>query len=497
MRRSPTVSAARSLLAIAAVVWAATASGSVSAPTPGEATASTGEIRYNAAAVAFRQGPGSARAEFFLRIPYREIKFIKADSLYEARLRITIELLKKDNGRAGYQQREARVQCTDPSATEDSLLGEIYTLGIAAPQGSYRYRVTVEDMNVARRGLVYQMKSKRRQGEVAGTIDLGDWLLRDPALSGIEFAWAVRGRTEESAFGKGPYEVLPQPSAHFGLFNDSVTFYYEIYAAPPPPDGRVYRISTTIWGSRADTLLRVVDSLRVSEGEAWPHAMTVDVASYPRGHYQLRLEILGKQEQALAVSQSAFDVLWSPESWTADAGDYYEVAASALLSSEEAVRFRTLTLGEKEVLIEDRWRMVDPTPETAENEARTTFRRRVDHANALYTIFERGMFSDRGRIWIRYGEPDEIRVERMPTLDKTLGYQIGDLPTNARESLAKVESGFPDARPYEIWTYQLRGHEIAPRVHMNEISSGMKFIFVDDQGYGEYILRYSSTASSR
>ena len=29
---------------------------------------------------------------------------------------------------------------------------------------------------------------------------------------------------------------------------------------------------------------------------------------------------------------------------------------------------------------------------------------------------------------------------------------------------------------------------------MNELTSGMKFVFVDEQGYGEYTLRYSSTS---
>ena len=107
------------------------------------------------------------------------------------------------------------------------------------------------------------------------------------------------------------------------------------------------------------------------------------------------------------------------------------------------------------------------------------------------------MFSDRGRIWIRYGEPDEVLQERMPTLDKTLDYQLGDLPSTAQQSLSKPDQGTADQRPYEIWTYHMNGHELAPSVHLNEISSGLKFVFVDEQGYGEYTLRYSSTGTLR
>ncbi len=487
------------LLALATVGRPGPARASIAAPTPGEPTTSTGDVRYDATAVAFRHGRKDVRAEFFIRVPYREIRFLQADSIYEGRLRLTVELLKaKGDQRVASTQQEARVQCTDRSATVDSMLAEIYTLGLTAAPGTYRYRVTVEDMNVGRRGFVFKVQGQRRQGVVAGVLDMGGWLFKDPALSGIEFAWAVRGRTEESAFGKGPYDVLPQPSAHFGLYDDSVTVYYEIYGSPPPPEGRIYRIRTRIWGGTSgDTLLTTVDSLRVTEGEAWPHAMSVDVASYPRGHYQLRLEILGPGNEVLANSQSAFDVLWSVESWAPDAADFYAVAATTLMSSEEALRFHTLSRGEKEVVLEDLWRKIDPTPDTAENEARETFRQRVAHANAEFSIFERGMFSDRGRIWIRYGEPDEIQQERMPTLDKTLDYQIGDLPATARQSLSKPDQGTADQRPYEIWTYQMSGHEIVPSHHMNEVASGLKFIFVDDQGYGDYILRYSSTGSLR
>ena len=127
---------------------------------------------------------------------------------------------------------------TDAAATSDSLMGEIYTLGMVAPPGTYRFKITVEDMNVARRGLVYQMKNKKRQGEVRGEIDMSEWLFRNPAVSGIEFAWNVQDRTAETPFGKGSFEVQPHPSAYYGYYKDMLSAYYEIYDLPPPPEGR-------------------------------------------------------------------------------------------------------------------------------------------------------------------------------------------------------------------------------------------------------------------
>jgi GWxTD domain-containing protein len=417
-------------------------------------------------------------------------------------VRVTAELLEKGRkSPIASRQQEARVHCLDLMSTQDSTLAEIYTLGLVAAEGAYRFRVVVEDLNVARTGFLYQMQKQRRQGEVAGAIDLGPWLFVEPALSGIEFAWAVRAATEESPFDRGPYEVIPQPAAHYGLMNDSLTVYHEIYDTPPPPEGRAYPIRTAIWSHTGDTMYVSVDSVRVREGRSWPRVLTFDLSAYPRGHYQIRLDILGGGGLPVSSTQSSFDVLWSPESWLPDAADFYEVAATTLLPGGDASGFQNLSRGEKEVLLEDLWRRYDPTPETAENEVRSTFRRRVEYANAHYTIFQRGMFTDRGRVWIRYGEPDDIEIERMPALDKdTIGHQLLDLPAEDREAITRTprdESQAADLRPYEIWTYDQRGRELVPGSTLPGAMKGLKFVFVDEQGYGDYILRYSTGGATR
>lgn len=461
----------------------------------GEIAASAGELRYHARAIAFRHGPNEARAEFVLRVPYAEMKFLPQDSLYSARLRVTAEMWNPSGKRVGFQQREAQVMVADPAVGLDSLLGEIYTLGVAVPQGKYKYRVVVEDMNVARQGLIYKMKNQKRQGKVEGEIDMGRWLFQSPALSGLELAWTIAPRGESTAFGKGPYEVYPQPSGYFGLFKDEISVYYEIYDRPVPAEGRAYRLQTSVLAADGDTVFATVDSLRMQEGSAWPHALSIDASAIPAGHYRLRLTLSRAGESAIATSQTEFDVLWSAQSWRPGAADFYEVEATTLLSAEQAVDFRMLSMGEKEVRMEKAWRETDPSPETAENESHVEFLRRVEVANARFSIFGPGMLSDRGRVYIRYGEPDETKVERLPVADKTLGYALGDqIPKASRDALTKIDQGAPDYRPYEIWTYNLRGKELGAHYGMSEINSGMKFVFVDDHGYGEYTLRYSSTS---
>lgn len=97
--------------------------------------------------------------------------------------------------------------------------------------------------------------------------------------------------------------------------------------------------------------------------------------------------------------------------------------------------------------IEDFWDKHDPSPGTLRNEAREEFYKRVLLADERYSLHARlkGWRSDRGRIYIKYGDPDEINSEVHPL----------------------------DSPPYIVWHYY---------------SLGKRFVFFDQKGYGDYTL---------
>jgi len=101
-------------------------------------------------------------------------------------------------------------------------------------------------------------------------------------------------------------------------------------------------------------------------------------------------------------------------------------------------------------VIEQFWVLHDPSPGTLRNETRELFYQRVMIADERYTIHSRlkGWRSDRGRIYIKYGEPDEVRAEPLPL----------------------------DTPPYIIWQYY---------------TENLQFVFVDEGGFGRYTLRNS------
>ena len=69
---------------------------------------------------------------------------------------------------------------------------------------------------------------------------------------------------------------------------------------------------------------------------------------------------------------------------------------------------RLQTDEERDQFIEQFWLRRDPTPDTVENEFKEEHYRRIAYANEHFASGIPGWKTDRGRIYIMYGPPDEI-----------------------------------------------------------------------------------------
>ena len=80
-----------------------------------------------------------------------------------------------------------------------------------------------------------------------------------------------------------------------------------------------------------------------------------------------------------------------------------------IITDEERKAFKRLnTDDERQQFIEQFWLRRDPTPDTEENEYKEEHYRRIAYANDHYASGIPGWKTDRGRIYIVYGPPDEI-----------------------------------------------------------------------------------------
>src|SRR6267154_206913 len=80
-----------------------------------------------------------------------------------------------------------------------------------------------------------------------------------------------------------------------------------------------------------------------------------------------------------------------------------------IITDEERTAFKRLaTDDERQTFIEGFWLRRDPTPDTEENEFKEEHYRRIEYANEHYASGIPGWKTDRGRIYITFGPPDEI-----------------------------------------------------------------------------------------
>ena len=126
---------------------------------------------------------------------------------------------------------------------------------------------------------------------------------------------------------------------------------------------------------------------------------------------------------------------------------------------ERAAFFTLLTVEQKEQFIEQFWVRRDPTPNTLENEFKDEHYRRIAYANEHFGADAiPGWESDRGRVYIVLGPPDEIESHVARTE-----------PTNPGS-----ENETPSF-PYQIWRYR--------RYHSGD---DLFFRFVDYCKCGDY-----------
>lgn len=134
-----------------------------------------------------------------------------------------------------------------------------------------------------------------------------------------------------------------------------------------------------------------------------------------------------------------------------------------ILSAAEIEAWKKLQNNEeREKFIEDVWRRRDPDPDTEENEYREAYYERLAYVNEHFSSGTPGYKTDRGRIYLKYGKPDEIDSHPAG----------GSYQRDPSEG-----GGSTSTYPFERWFYR----NIPGR-------SGAEIEFVDPTGTGEYRL---------
>jgi GWxTD domain-containing protein len=133
-----------------------------------------------------------------------------------------------------------------------------------------------------------------------------------------------------------------------------------------------------------------------------------------------------------------------------------------IITDEERQAFRQLSNDEeRDQFIEAFWQRRDPTPDTEENEYKEEHYQRIAYANEHFAAGIPGWKSDRGRIYIMYGKPDEIESH----------------PSGGTYERPMDEGGGSTSTfPFEDWRYR----------YLDNIGQEVIIEFVDTCMCGEY-----------
>jgi GWxTD domain-containing protein len=411
--------AALAALTVAAGAWAQTGID------PG-APLSIGGIRFAADVVASPSMEGRGAIEITYAVIYDELLFLKTDDGgFRARVEVTA-VVYDDEGRqiAGDSWRKTvETESYEQTNSREEAIREFVTLPVEP--GTYRLKLELSSLDTRAFGVTelrVEVPEVAPGGLAIGTLTFERRRYADPRAANI---------------------FARNPTREYGEEYPTVRVRIPVYADP----GTNLELKWFVEGSDRVTQMSGVDTVAQSSFLT-EYVREFSVLGLEVGPYIARVEVRPTTGGDEEVARSRFLVITSPKSW---GEDFEKMIAqiSYVASRDDVERILDADPEDRDRAWQAFWDSRDPDPSTPENEFKTEFLRRLGYANTRFRSVVEGWQTDMGRVYIQYGEPDDIDSQ-----------PVGKM-----------------LHAWETWYYY---------------SEHQKFIFVDKEGFGEFRLVESS-----
>jgi GWxTD domain-containing protein len=270
-----------------------------------------------------------------------------------------------------------------------------------------------------------------------------------------------------SSYAKDGLLLTPNPSSRFVGATSLVYFYCQIQNQDTIPSD--VHVQFELIDSDEKLVKKLPDKNLKVTGKSRIFVGAFSTAGLKEGNYLLKSvakqnsssggEFTSRRDKPFTVT--AKRAVLASYAQVNEYGDFSEAQLDSvsrlmryLLTGKARDTYNSLSLVGKRNFLHEFWKNRDPVPATPENEFRTEYERRLDHANTTFGMgWEanaiEGWLTDRGRIYSKFGEPNE-RITR------------------------PNEAGSP---PWELWKY---------------FSSGYSYLFVDRTDQELYDLVYTN-----
>ncbi|MDP6419077.1 MAG: GWxTD domain-containing protein [Candidatus Krumholzibacteria bacterium] len=443
-----------------------------------------GDLPFRLWTYSFPHSPDSSRLLLLASIPARRLHWQESDSL-RTELQFSFEFHEGGELHRNSTHNQVMVRSLSDSRREEQLL---VTEEWILPPGDYRLEFTVEEKGARLGGLPGGWFARHPRGELSARIRVRDFSsggLSDPLLM-----------TEDSS---------ANPWASYAAGEGSLELYSEFQ--PPPTAGKGWLSLRLLVEDRLGLLRLERKGAWQHKGEVLPLRLRLPLDSLETGSYRLRILSGG---DAGGEEERVFHVL-EPGLPGEERERREKIEAELLLDADDILRWSLQPSALKSEELRRLW-------ENAPGQ-RKEFRRRYREVESRFGGSEGGALSDRGRVWLRLGPPDEIQVEAMPENREALERALrklhgmpdtGDFRPRSRSGefdspgdmkldrdLGKIGMGGlgslgSESEAFEVWTYRIGGRTLFPGQAIGRRESALTLIFLDREGTGNYLLSFSS-----
>lgn len=399
----------------------------------------------------FRGDESNVFVEVYYSFPQRSITYKSEAEGFKGGVDVTMMVLQKDSMVYGDRWMVPHI-VKDTNGTRGGInLVGITSVGLR--EGEYTLKMVGRDRhNPSRKDSISMRLPVRMVGQ------------EKLAISDVELATNIKQQgSKTSPFFKNTLEVVPSPE---GLYSEDQRcyFYAEAYNLLAGGDHSDYYVKVVV----LDAIGREVISRERVRKRAGESAVIVDnltIDQFKSGTYSLLIGLLDSSKKVISSAGKKFyvynrklgvDSSLFASTRSGSLSEYAGIEEPELNKEFEWARYEATDVEKsqfkslqgadpKRKFLADFWQR---RPLGFKQE----YLKRVGYANSHFNILGRqGFQSDRGRVYITYGPPDDY--DRHPN-----------------------ESEF---RPYEIWTFQ-------------NIQSGVIFVFVQRSSGGDYELVHST-----
>jgi len=374
---------------------------------------------FNAEIAISVDAEGKSQVAVTFTLPYTELQWVKLTGGYGGGAQFSVVFQPKGPGRGYGDTWVRRIAVPSYESTRSPNAVVVERRDFATPPGTYDIRVSVEDLDA------------QEEASASERITVPDHSRIPVGFADLELG------TADSA---GVF--TPVPTRRLGVNVVWLAARAVLFDRRPGNWPRHYSFRHRIRDERGEELVTGVQDVTLQHS-AEPVVIRPDKPDLFLGSYVFEVELAEgpskwRVERSFEVEESGpprgkeFERMLEPLSYIADPGEIEHLRA---LPPEQQ------TQGWEEF-----WKRRDPTPETPRNEAMLEFFRRVHYAEEHFQGYGPGWRSDMGRVYIRYGPPDQ--VESRPAT--------------------------PQTPPLEIWYYN-RPYR--------------RLVFEDREGFGRYVLR--------